>query len=122
MQATLSRHLQRIVVAEMPIEHQVVEWEAASHQGYELLDHAPDAVEFFGQRHLSLVSVLAYGRPGFLLGVSDLCLWAFFGLAPAAAFSMLLLTTCSILIGNERRALVLTSDSAKKARPGTAFP
>jgi hypothetical protein len=65
--------------------------------------------------------LLPLGRPGRRGGVDDFCRLAA-ALALLAAFSASLRTICSTRIGKARRAWTLTSDKAKKAKPGIGLP
>src|SRR2546421_11977051 len=65
--------------------------------------------------------LLPLGRPGRRKGVDGFCCLAA-ALALLAAFSALLRTTCSTRTGKARRAWTLTSEKAKKAKPGIGFP
>jgi hypothetical protein len=65
--------------------------------------------------------LLPWGRPGRRDGADGFCCLAA-ALALLAAFSAALRTTCSTRIGKARRAWTLTSEQAKKAKPGIGFP
>src|SRR6266702_2004323 len=67
------------------------------------------------------VFLLPFGRPRRRCAHGDVAFLAA-ALALLAAFSASLRTTCSMRIGNERRAWTLTSDRVKKANPGTGLP
>jgi len=67
---------------------------------------------------------LPFGRPGLLFGAAFLSLFVFifFVRALAAAFSASVRTTCSTIVGYERRSWTLIKDSAKIAMLFTGLP
>ena len=75
MQTTLARHLEGVVVAKVPIQHQISQGKEAAHQTQQCLYHALDAGQLLGQCHLSLVLVLAaFGASWLTLRFSGLAL------------------------------------------------
>ena len=75
MQTTLARHLEGVVVAKVPIQHQISQGKEAAHQTQQCLYHALDASQLLGQCHLSLVLVLAaFGASWLTLRFSGLAL------------------------------------------------
>ena len=67
MQTTLARHLEGVVVAEVPIQHQISQGKETARQTQQCLYHALDAGQFLGQCHLSLV-LAAFGASRLTLG------------------------------------------------------
>ena len=120
--ATLARHLQGVVVAKVPIQHQVGQGDHPGDQVQQGVEPAGNTYQLRRESPVGFGFVLAaLGTPRLTLGPRALGFLAA-ALALLAAFSASLRTTCSTRIGNERRCWRLTKSNAKMASPGTGLP
>ena len=96
-----------------------------SHQGEELLDHAPDAGEFFSQGHLSLILVLtAFGTSRFPLGSARLAFVAPFrvrtsGSLPSGGPFILSVTLDPLFDTHRKRTTRLCADQRQRKESQT---
>src|SRR5262245_2623442 len=120
--AALARHLQGVVVAKVPIQHEVGQGDHTSDQVQQGVEPAGNTHQLRRESPVGLGCVLApLGTPRPRCAPRTLRFLAA-ALALLAAFSASLRTTCSTRIGNECRCWRLTKDNTKKASPGTGLP